>query len=189
MPIRRILAALGLGGGAPPGPEHGFLARVRRELNELGAERVEFLAAFAGQLARVALADATLSKEEEASIARLLRERAHLDKSDARLIVDLMHHEAETLRGLQHHLLNRAVNERATAASSQPSQVVAGLSDGIGSPEESLNPDRPWMGDGRPARNGRDYCPKGADTEFGFGQRDVRCALVGSSGDATTRVG
>jgi uncharacterized tellurite resistance protein B-like protein len=115
MPIRRLLEVLRLAGGEPPPPEHEFLVRVRRDLERLGPDRVEYLAAFAGQLARVALADSALSKDEEASIGRLLRERAHLDESDARLILDLMHHEAETLRGLQHHLLNRSVNERATA--------------------------------------------------------------------------
>jgi uncharacterized tellurite resistance protein B-like protein len=87
---------------------------MRGELKKLGPERVEYLAAFAGQLARVALADSTLSADEEGSIARLLGERAHLGEPDVRLILDLMHHESETLRGLQHHLLNRSFNERAT---------------------------------------------------------------------------
>lgn len=113
MAMRRILEALGLVGGEPS-DEHEFLARVRRELGKLGRERVEYLAAFAGQLARVALADEKLSKDEEASIARILRERAHLDKGDVRLVLDLMHHESEALRGLRNHLLNRAFNECAT---------------------------------------------------------------------------
>jgi len=115
MPMRRILEMLGLAGGEPRTPQHEFLARVRRELGRLGPDRVEYLAAFAGQLARVALADSTLSKDEEASISRLLRERAHLDKADVHLVLDLIRHESETLRGLQNHLLNRAVNECATA--------------------------------------------------------------------------
>jgi uncharacterized tellurite resistance protein B-like protein len=115
MPIRYVLGVLGLGGSEPPPPEHEFLRSVHRELEKLGPDRVEYLAAFAGQLARVALADSVLSAEEEASIARILRERGHLEESDVRLVLDLIRHEADTLRILQHHLLNRAINECATA--------------------------------------------------------------------------
>jgi uncharacterized tellurite resistance protein B-like protein len=114
MAVRHLLDALGLGGGEAPPSEHKFLARVHRELGKSGRGRLEYLAAFAGQLARVALADAELSKTEEVSILRLLRERAHLSRDEAKLVVDLIHHEAETLKGLQNHLLNRAVNEHAT---------------------------------------------------------------------------
>jgi uncharacterized tellurite resistance protein B-like protein len=114
MPIRSVLEVLGLAGAEPPPPEHEFLRRVHRELEKLGPDRVEYLAAFAGQLARVALSDAILSVEEEASIAQFLRDRAHLEEADVRLVLDLIRHEAETLCVLQHHLLNRAVNERAS---------------------------------------------------------------------------
>lgn len=114
MQIRYVLEVLGLTGAEPPPPEHEFLRGVYRELDKLGPDRVEYLAAFAGQLARVALADSILSPEEEASIARLLRDRSRLEEADVRLVLDLIRHEADTLRVLQHHLLNRAVNECAS---------------------------------------------------------------------------
>lgn len=115
MPVRKLLSILGLQQDETPRPEHAFLARVHRQLTRLGTDRVEYLAAFAGQLARVALVDSVLSDTEETSIARLLEARTELKRQECQLVVQLMHHEAETLKGKQNHLLNRAVNRHASS--------------------------------------------------------------------------
>jgi uncharacterized tellurite resistance protein B-like protein len=112
--IRKLLSALGLQQDQAPPPEHAFLALVHRQLKRLGTDRIEYLAAFAGQLARVALVDSVLSKTEEESIVRLLRTRTELERGECQLVVQLMHHEAETLKGKQNHLLNRAFNRHAS---------------------------------------------------------------------------
>lgn len=114
MPIRKLLSVLGLEANEPPPPEHAFLLRVHRQLESLGTDRVEYLAAFAGQLARVAMVDSVLSETEEKSIARLLETHTELPRSECQLVVELMHHEAETLKGKQNHLLNRAFNRHAS---------------------------------------------------------------------------
>jgi uncharacterized tellurite resistance protein B-like protein len=114
MPIRRLLSVLGLQADQPPSPEHSFLAGVHRQLEKLGTDRVEYLAAFAGQLARVAMVDSVLSETEEKSIARLLQTHTVLKPRECQLVVQLMHHEAETLKGKHNHLLNRAFTRHAS---------------------------------------------------------------------------
>jgi uncharacterized tellurite resistance protein B-like protein len=115
VPIRKLLSVLGLQPDQAPAPEHGFLARVHAQLARFEPDRVEYLAAFAGQLARVALVDSVLSETEESSIAGLLEAHTELKRSECQLVVQLMYHEAETLKGKQNHLLNRAINRRATS--------------------------------------------------------------------------
>ena len=79
-------------------------------------ERLEFLAGFAGQLARVAHADEGISAAEAKAIAARLREQAQLDEDEARVVVDMLRNEFEVLRSIQPYVLNRAVNARATQA-------------------------------------------------------------------------
>lgn len=114
MRIRKLLSVLGLQPDQAPAPGHSFLAEMHRQLERLGTDRIEYLAAFAGQLARVALVDSVLSDTEEKSIVRLLETRTELKRNERQLVVQLMHHEAETLKGKQNHLLNRAVNRHAS---------------------------------------------------------------------------
>jgi uncharacterized tellurite resistance protein B-like protein len=112
--IRKLLSVLGLQPDQTPAPEHSFLSGVHRQLERLGTDRVEYLAAFAGQLARVAMVDSVLSETEERSIIRLLEAHTELSQGECQLVVKLMHHEAETLKGKHNHLLNRAFNRHAS---------------------------------------------------------------------------
>jgi uncharacterized tellurite resistance protein B-like protein len=115
MPIRRLLKSLGLHTDEPDVPRDAFLARVHQHLKQLGTNRVEYLAAFAGQLARVAYADDGISEAEAASMANLLETRANLPAHEARLVADIAGHEFEALREVGEHLLNRTINEHASA--------------------------------------------------------------------------
>ncbi len=116
MTFGTVLEALGLKSARGGSPRGELLAALRRHLTRLGPERLDYLAAFAGQLARVAYADTTFSEEEKASITRLLRKHMELDANEARLVVDLVRHESETLQGMHHYLLNRAINAYASPA-------------------------------------------------------------------------
>jgi uncharacterized tellurite resistance protein B-like protein len=113
--IRKLFSVLGLQPDQTSPAEHSFLYGMHRQLERLGTDRVEYLAAFAGQLARVAMVDSVLSETEEKSITRLLQTHAELSRSECQLVVQLMHHEAETLKGKHNHLLNRAFNRHASS--------------------------------------------------------------------------
>src|SRR5262245_31770536 len=116
MHLRDLLTALKL---QPDGPGPGadpFLCRLQDELRHMGPDRLEYLAAFAGQLARVAYADDVISAEEATQITAQLREYGRLSTGDAQLIVDLLRNELEVLRSVQNHILNRAINATASQA-------------------------------------------------------------------------
>ncbi|MGD9763573.1 MAG: TerB family tellurite resistance protein [Candidatus Binatia bacterium] len=114
MPLRRLLTALGLRRGGPPRNAPQFLQRLQEQLRELGPERLEYLAGFAGQLARVAHIEGGISSAEAAVIAAKLHERAGLAAAEAGIVVELLQHEFDVLRSLQPYLLNRAVNAHAS---------------------------------------------------------------------------
>ena len=114
MPIYRLLRKLGLRADRPPPVRDPFQTKLHQHLQRLGSERVEYLAAVAGQLTRVAHADEAISDAEATSIARLLKEHAELTSAEARLVVDMVRHQFEVLKGMQPYLLNRAVNQYAT---------------------------------------------------------------------------
>lgn len=116
MRLRRLLTTLGLEAGGPRPDADPFLRRLQEQLHELGPERLEYLAGFAGQLARVAEAEDGISAAEEAVITTQLCQHGHLDDTQAHIVVDLLRHEFEVLRNVQHHVLNRAVNAHATQA-------------------------------------------------------------------------
>jgi uncharacterized tellurite resistance protein B-like protein len=113
MRLRRLLASLGLESTAASHSEP-FLRRLQGHLKRLGPDRLEFLAGFAGQLARVAHADEGISAAEAKVITARLREQAQLDEDEARVVVDILRNEFEVLRSIQPYVLNRAVNARAT---------------------------------------------------------------------------
>ena len=138
MAIRNLLRVLGLQEDATFSPEHTFLRRMRRQLEKLGPDRAEFLAAFAGQLARVAMVDSVLSETEEKQIARLLETRTELSGGECKLVVVLMHHEAETLKGKQNHLLNRAFNRHA---SSQDKEQLIDSAYAVAAADEQISDD------------------------------------------------
>lgn len=113
--VQRLLEALGLGGEAPA--SRGTLhARLRGHLRDLGEDRVEYLTAFAGLLARAAFGDSEISAAEEAAMARCLEERAGLSRGEAELVADVARQAAETLYGVEDYLLTRAFNEHASDA-------------------------------------------------------------------------
>jgi uncharacterized tellurite resistance protein B-like protein len=115
MPLTQLLTALGLRGGATRAAADTFLARLQAALAQHGAERLEYLAAFAGQLARVACAEGGISADEATAMAAQLTAAGGLGSADAALIVDMLRHEFEGLRTVQPHEVNRAINATATA--------------------------------------------------------------------------
>lgn len=116
MPLLSLLSALGLATDAEaPAAPRPFLRRLQDELARHGAERLEYLAAFAGQLARVAGVEDGISAEEATAIAAQLCAAGRLSEADATLIADLLRHEGEGLAAVQPHELTRAINAGATA--------------------------------------------------------------------------
>lgn len=119
MRLRKLLTALGLEGNGPRTDAPAFLRRLETQLQRLGAERLEYLAGFAGQLGRVAHADGGISAAEAKQIAAILCEHARLSAEEAGVIADLLRHEFDVLRAVQNHTLNRAVNAHASLAERQ----------------------------------------------------------------------
>lgn len=116
MKLRRLLTAIGLQGNAVETEGDPFLRRLHDQLQRMGPERLEYLAGFAGQLARVAHADDEISAAEAAVIKERLTAHAGLTAAEAGVVLDLLRHEFEVLRSVQNHLLNRAINAHASQA-------------------------------------------------------------------------
>ena len=119
MALRRLLTTLGLRAGAPAPDADPFLHQLQAQLERLGAGRLEYLAAFAGQLARVAGSEGGISAAEAAAMTTQLGAQQRLGAEHAAVVVDLLTHELETLRGVQPHLLTRALNAQATPEEKQ----------------------------------------------------------------------
>lgn len=119
MPIQRLLASLGLLADHTPADATSFLGRLHAQLARLGGERLDYLAGFAGQLARVASAEGGISAVEAEAMTAQLSAHGRLSDADAAVVVDLVRHEFEGLRAAEPHLLNRAINEHASAAEKQ----------------------------------------------------------------------
>jgi uncharacterized tellurite resistance protein B-like protein len=116
MRLTRFLTTLGFhGDGAPADADAAFMRRLQTQLVRLGPERMEYLAGFAGELARVADVDDGMSAAEAALIKTQLTEHGLTDV-EAAVVLDLLRHEIEVLHSLPHHVLNRAVNKHASAA-------------------------------------------------------------------------
>ena len=101
MPLQRLLSALGLHDDHASRADRPLLRRLQEELAARGAERLEYLAAFAGQLARVAGAEGGISAEETAAMAARLRAVGNLSEADAALIAELLRHERDGLATVQ----------------------------------------------------------------------------------------
>jgi uncharacterized tellurite resistance protein B-like protein len=115
VPLQRLLAALGLHDDDDASrAERPLLRRVRDELSRRGVERLEYLAAFAAQLARVAGVEGGISDEETAAIAARLRTAGKLSEADAALIADMLRHERDGLANVQAQELTRAINAGAS---------------------------------------------------------------------------
>lgn len=116
--LRQFLAALGLHGPAAPAPQ-SLLGRLQNALAQGGAARLEYLAAFAGQLGRVAVAEGGISAEEAAAMATQLRTAGNLSEADANLIADMLRHERDGLDAISAQELTRAINAAASPAEKQ----------------------------------------------------------------------
>jgi uncharacterized tellurite resistance protein B-like protein len=114
MRLRSLLTTIGLQPDGPAPDADPFVRRLQNALRRLGPNRLEYLAGFAGQLARVANADAGISAAEASVIAGQLVEHAKLTPPEAKVVVDLLRREFEVLRSVQHHILNRAINNHAS---------------------------------------------------------------------------
>lgn len=116
MQLTQLLAVLGLQtDGTAPGTD-GFLHRLEAQLTRLSPERIQYLAGFAGELARVADVDAGISAAEASVITTQLSEHGHLTAAEADIVLDLLRHDLEVLHDLPSHTLNRAVNGFASPA-------------------------------------------------------------------------
>ena len=114
MPLLRLLTIFGLRtDGSAPQPRP-FLARLQAELGRLGAARLEYLAAFAGQLGRVANVEGGIAPQEAAAMATQLTGAGGLTAQEAAVIVDLLCHEQAALRSVPPHELSRAINDHAS---------------------------------------------------------------------------
>lgn len=122
MRLRSLLTSLGLDASGPRNDADPFIRRLEQHLRKAGPERLEYLAGFAGQLARVAEAEDGISAAEAKLIAAQLCEFAQISDAEAKLIVDLLRNEFEVLRSVQSHVLNRAVNAQASDA--EKKQVI-----------------------------------------------------------------
>jgi uncharacterized tellurite resistance protein B-like protein len=117
--VQRLLDALGLGREAPPASKGTLYAKLHARLGDLGAERVEYLTAFAGLLARAAFGDSHVTAAEEQAMVDCLRDRAGLSAVEAELVADIAREAAESLYGVEDYLLTRAFLEQATDADKQ----------------------------------------------------------------------
>lgn len=115
MPLARILTAIGLQSDGAPTNGEPFLRRLHAQLRRLGADRLEYLTGFAGELARVANVDDGISAAEATLIKSQLAQNG-LTADEAGVVLDLLRHEMDVLHALQNHVLNRAVNKHASAA-------------------------------------------------------------------------
>jgi uncharacterized tellurite resistance protein B-like protein len=111
--LRQFLTALGLHGPADAAPA-SLLGRLQKALAHGGAARLEYLAAFAGQLARVAVAEGGISAQEAAAMAAQLRTAGNLSEADATLIADMLRQERDGLAAIGAQELTRAINDGAT---------------------------------------------------------------------------
>jgi len=111
-----LLRALGIRSDTPPDKKGEVHDKIHAELPRLGEERVEYLAAFAGLLARAAFGDDRITEEEERAMEACLQSPAGLDEKDAQLVAHIAKNATEALSGIEDYLLTRAFNERATPA-------------------------------------------------------------------------
>jgi uncharacterized tellurite resistance protein B-like protein len=111
MPIRRLLSLFGL--DDQPANENPFTSALADSLDQIPAERLEYLAGFAGQLIRVAYADDEISAAEMQVIRELLVTHAELHEDETQIVVDLLEMKLRELRGCEEYRLNRAINDNA----------------------------------------------------------------------------
>ncbi len=110
-----ILARLGLSGSDQPS-RHPLADAIRARLATLPPERAEYLAAFAGLLARVAYVDRTIAEAERTALCAALRERVGVPADEAVVVADIVVQQATSIAGIEYSALTRSFNELATEA-------------------------------------------------------------------------
>jgi len=89
--------------------------RIVARLEALDPERARYVAAFAYILGRVANADLEISKEESATMERLVREQGALPEDQALLVVEIAKSQNRIFGGTENFLVTREFGEIATA--------------------------------------------------------------------------
>jgi len=105
-----LLKHLGLSHSDPP-PRNRLVAAIRERLEHLEPRRAEFVAAFAGLLARVARADEEISDVERAALRAQIAQNTSLSRDESEAVADIVVHQAETLAGIDYASLTRTFNE------------------------------------------------------------------------------
>lgn len=100
-----ILQRLGLVPATVPPQEHGLVEGIERLLARLDPGRAEFVAVFAGLLARVAFADQEISDAEVSRIEILILDHGGLSFEEAQAVAAIARHK--TLRDAEPYLLTR----------------------------------------------------------------------------------
>ena len=106
---------LGLARSDPP-PRNRYRAAVREHLDRLPAERAEFVAAFAGLLARVANADMEVSDAERKAMRRVITKNVGLSPAESEAVADTVVHHASALGGIDYASLTNTFNELGSEA-------------------------------------------------------------------------
>jgi len=110
-----LLKRLGLARSDPP-PRSRLTAAVREHLERLPPERAEFVAAFAGLLARVARADTDVSDAERRALGRVIKRSAGLSAAESEAVADTVVHHTTTLAGIDYSSLTSTFNELGSQA-------------------------------------------------------------------------
>ncbi|MGH7896458.1 MAG: TerB family tellurite resistance protein [Candidatus Binatia bacterium] len=100
-----ILQRLGLVPATVPPRDRGLVEDIERLLAHLEPGRAEFVAVFAGLLARVAFADQEISEAEVSRIETLILGHGGLSLAEAQAVAAIARHK--TLRSAEPHLLTR----------------------------------------------------------------------------------
>jgi uncharacterized tellurite resistance protein B-like protein len=91
-----------------------YLDAVRQQLDGVAPERVEFVAAFAGLLVRVAYADLDVTAREHAALRSVVISHAGLSPAEGTAVVNVAVKQATELAGIDYAALTRAFNQLAT---------------------------------------------------------------------------
>jgi uncharacterized tellurite resistance protein B-like protein len=108
-----ILQRLGLVSATLPPREYGLVEAIEQLLARLEPGRAEFVAVFAGLLARVAFADQEISDAEVSRVETLILGHGGLSLEEARAVAAIA--KQKTLRSAEPHLLTRQFSAIASA--------------------------------------------------------------------------
>ena len=110
-----LLRFLGIGESIDEGRrETETVRRIAAELERLPAEQAKYLAAFAYVLARIANADLRIDESETSEMQTIVERIAHLQPSEATLVVEIAKSQARTLGGTQDYVVTRQFRSAST---------------------------------------------------------------------------